>query len=90
MPVPVGRVAVASPAVPGSTAVEDSKSRKASDIKAIMRAGNQCRGWNVIKRGMGQKRTPAPTMAETTDAEGKRVHCMTQESVEAAIYGEIS
>ena len=39
---------------------------------------------------MGQKRTPAPTMAETINAEGKRVQCTTQDLVEAAIHGEIS
>ena len=39
---------------------------------------------------MGQKRTPAPTMAETINAEGNQVQCTTQESVEAAIHWEIS
>ena len=50
----------------------------------------QCKGLNAIKRGMGQNRTPAPTMAETIDAEGKQVQCTTQELVEAVIHGEIS
>ena len=39
---------------------------------------------------MGQKRTPAPTMVETINAEGKQVQCTTQELVKAAIHGEIS
>ena len=32
----------------------------------------------------------APTMVETINAEGKQVQCTTQESVKAAIHGEIS
>ena len=71
-------------------AVEDNNVRKANDVKAIMRAESQRKGWNAIKKGMGQKRTPAPTMVETINAAGKRVQCTTQESVKAAIHGEIS
>ena len=55
-----------------------------------MRAEGQRKGWNAIKKGMGQKRTPAPTMVETIGANGKRVQCTTKESVESAIHGEIS
>ena len=55
-----------------------------------MRAESQRNGWKTIKRGMGQKRAPAPTMVETINAEDKRVQCTTQELVEAAIHGEIS
>ena len=71
-------------------AVEDNNTRQANDVKAIMRAEGQQKGWNAIKKGMGQKRTPAPTMVETIDAESKLVQCTTKESVEAAIRGEIS
>ena len=71
-------------------AVEDDGIKKASDVKAIMRAERQRKGWNAIKNGLGQKRTPAPTMAETVDSDGKRVQCTTKESVETAIHGEIS
>ena len=67
-------------------AVVDNNIRKANDVKAIMRAESRRKGWNTIKKRMGQKRTPAPTMAETINAEGNQVQCTTQESVEAAIH----
>ena len=46
-------------------AVENDDIKKASGAKAIMRAERQRKGWNAIKNGLGQKRTPAPTIAET-------------------------
>ena len=54
-------------------AVEDDDIKKASDLKAIMRAERQRKGWNAIKKGLGQKRTPAPTIVETVYSDGKRV-----------------
>ena len=59
-------------------------------VKAIMRAENQRRSWNDVKKGMGQKRTPAPTTVETLDEESNRVEFNTKESVEAAIHGKTS
>ena len=70
--------------------VEDNNIRKANDVKAIIRAESQQKGWNAIKKGMGQNRTPAPTMTEMINAESKQVQCTTQESVEAAIHGKTS
>ena len=71
-------------------AVEDDNIKKANDVKAIMRAECQRKGWNAIKKGLGQNCTPAPTMVETVDSGGKRVQCTTKESVETEIHGEIS
>ena len=70
--------------------VKDNNIRKVNSAKAIMRAESQRKGWNAIKEGIRQKRTPAPMMVETIDTKGKRVQCTTQELVEAAIHGEIS
>ena len=55
-----------------------------------MRAESQLKECNVIKKGMGQKRTPALTMAKTINAEGKRVQHTMQELVEAATHRETS
>ena len=39
-------------------AVKGNDTKKAIDIKAILRAESQCRGWSAIKKGMGQNAHP--------------------------------
>ena len=72
------------------SAVKDDNIKKANDVRTIMRAERHRKEWNAIKKGIGQKRTSAPTMVKTIDSDGKWVQCTTKESAEAAIHGEIS
>ena len=71
-------------------AVDNSDIKRINEVKAIIRGESQRRSWNSIKKGMGQKRTPAPTTVETIDEAGNKVECATKETVEEVIHGEIS
>ena len=46
-------------------AAENNDIRKANNVKAIMKAESHRKGWNAIKKEMGQKCTPAPMIVET-------------------------
>ena len=70
--------------------MDNSDIKRIHEGKAIIRGKNQRRCWNSIKKGMDQKRTPAPTTVETIDEAGNKVECATKETVEEAIHGEIS
>ena len=52
-------------------ALENGREEEANEIQAIMRGENQRRNWRSIDREMGKIRTPAPTMVETVDEDGK-------------------
>ena len=71
-------------------AVDNNDIKRINEVKAIIRGENQRRCWNSIKKGVGQKRTPAPTTADTIGKVGNKVECTTKETVEEAIHGKIN
>ena len=71
-------------------AVENGRGEEANEIRAIMRGENHRRNCRSIDREIGKTRTPAPTMAETVDEDGKVTQHRTKEEVERVIHNEIS
>ena len=70
-------------------ALENGREEEANEIQAIMSGENQRRNWRSIDREMGKTRTPAPTMVETVDEDGKVTQCRSKGGVERAIHNEI-